>query len=141
MKLIQCKACDRPISPLAEACPQCGAPNSWRHPLIDAFYVAKDAIGTSRPFTFRSNKTKIWGETKAQAPLRAKLFAALVLVVVGLPAIAIWGIVGAFVAGAMSVVPIIVMGRSEKFSADLDARTWTSSNDVFWRPVKEKLQL
>ncbi len=141
MELIECAACSRAISPLAEACPGCGAPNSWQHPLITAFFTAKDKIGTSRPFTFRARKAKIWGETKSRAPLWAKIIMVLLGIIGTVVGFTFWGVIGVLVAGVIAAIPVIAAARSERFSADLEARTWTSTNDDFWRPVKSKLLL
>jgi hypothetical protein len=37
-KLTTCEACQSPIAKEADACPKCGAPNTWIHPELERFF-------------------------------------------------------------------------------------------------------
>lgn len=138
--LIECKACKKPLACLAVACPSCGAPNDWVHPDLARFRTGKDATGISKPFTFTTTKTTIAGQTKAKAPLWAWFIAvamwmasAFAFVTAGFFWMMAWSAGAAFV--------LLASRRADHFVADVVAKTWSSSNEKLWWPVRLALGL
>lgn len=96
-------------------------------------------MGTRKPFTFWTSKTKVWGETKPEAPVWAQVVTAALLFGGGFIGFALWGFIGAIIAGALAAIPATVTARKQTFSADLQSGTWECSSEDFWKPVKSKL--
>ena len=60
-KLISCSACSHSIAFNAEACPSCGAQNTFVHPGVQAFLSAADRLPMR--FTYRHTRVAVTGET------------------------------------------------------------------------------
>jgi hypothetical protein len=140
-KLTACITCENAISVLAQTCPKCGAPNTWQHPGIKHFLSIKDATGISRKFTFVRDRISVTGHTAPKLTFigyGAVICALLSAIVIGL-AFAWWaGLICAFV---LPGVAASSNTRFEWFKADFNSGIWVSSNEKFWKPVREKLQL
>lgn len=139
-ELIECKTCGKAIASLAEACPSCGAPNDWLHPDIAHFLSIKDATGISRPFNYTTTKTTVSGQTAAKPPVWAWVIAAMIS---GIAAFLFMlsGFLWAFIVGVFAAVVLNSTRRFDHFHADVANRSWTSSNDRFWKPVRVVLKL
>jgi hypothetical protein len=135
--LINCYACANPVSVLADKCPSCGDPNNWQHPAIKNFYLFKDDTGVSDKFTFKSNKTEIWGETEK----KYTWWMWLIVIICAIPSIAFGGIPGLFVAPVTLFVLQNVYGKKREFRANLHSGTWTSNDDEFWKPIRNILKI
>lgn len=135
--LIACTSCGKDIAALAVTCPGCGAPNGWRHPGIDAFYAGKDRTGVSKPFTFQSDKTKVWGQTAKR--LTKTGYAVLGgYGIIGGPLVLLFtGFWGAFIFFLIGGALSMSMQKQDTFTADLQSKSWISSNDIFWQPVRK----
>lgn len=145
-QLITCAACGNSIAPLAASCPKCGAPNDWQHPDIKAFLDGAPRLAVSRPCYFWNSKNEVWGETRVRYAWWAWLISALVLIIAVGYATIFSGSVLSFFGSllAASVVAAVVMKGAaikDTFRADLVRRTWSSTNDVFWQPVKASLKV
>lgn len=138
--LILCNACRHSISVLAAVCTNCGAPNTWRHPGIVQFLQVKDATGVSRAFTFSWDKFTIKGRTKPKRTIFGYfvLFALLPVIFV------LWAFLAWWLAFIVStVLYAYALGanmRTEYFVVNLFSGEWTSSNEKFWKPVRDKLE-
>ena len=139
--LITCAACNRSLSKLADACPSCGHPNSWRHPLVESFVRASPTMQVAVPFTYTYTKTTISGTTAATAPLSAKFMAACLIVGPSLAALmgSPWwyGAIG----GLAAAVLLITSARADTFYADVENGVWQSTDDYLFIPVRAALQM
>lgn len=132
--LIRCEACSREISTLAAQCPGCGAPNTWIHPDIRKFIDAKDKINTVAKFEFQYNKVEIWGTSVSTVKWWFWVVTGI-LVFAGF----VFGVVPGLI--FVGIAWYIIEKKKQQFRANLQDRTWQSSNDEFWRPVKAALNL
>lgn len=140
MALIECKTCGHQISDRAEACPSCGEPREWVHPEVASFVARAPEITTALPFTVQANKTEVFGATEARTPAWAWVVAIAVFLA-SFPAQQAWGTIAAAACGFCAVLLVIKTKTSESFHADLASRTWSSTDDYFWKPVRDALQL
>ena len=148
--LIGCKACSKNISVLADKCPACGAPNDWVHPDVTKF-INNDNIDTSERFTYRWNKAEVWGQTGTKVPTRVMVIGVLIFLAIYFP-LGFFGSFG-FLFGPINIFIVIgfgfvfgliltaMYGERKTFHANLLDRTWTSSADQFWYPIKAFLDL
>ncbi|MFM9902156.1 MAG: hypothetical protein ACKVOT_14185 [Polaromonas sp.] len=139
-ELIDCKTCKKPIACVAEICPSCGAPNDWLHPDVAHFLAVQGKISVSKPFNFWHTKTTITGRTEASAPLWALLVAAF-LGCAGVLMFLVFGFISAVVVFFFVFLLLLATKRYQHFSADVVSRTWSSSNDRLWSPIKATLKL
>ena len=140
MTLIDCKTCGGKLAALAEACPGCGAPNDWMHEDIQRFVEASSAVATSRPFSYSQSKTTLSGQTELRTPIWAWMLAAFVCLASTL-AFFFFPLWAVLIGGAACGVILKGTQRADYFQADLQARTWVSSNERFWQPVRQMLRL
>jgi hypothetical protein len=138
--LITCKTCEKQLAALAETCPGCGAPNDWVHEDIQRFISAGATVPTARPFTYSNNKTHLSGQTAPRSPLWAWVVSAL-LFLASMLGFVLLGWVATFVLGGLCIVVLRLTQTTDYFQADLQARSWSSSNDRFWLPVRQLLKL
>lgn len=139
-ELIECTTCHEPVARLAAACPKCGAPNTWVHPAIAKLIAGAATIGTVRPFNFTYTKTAINGQTASYTPSWAWALIAAFLVMGAIAFLAnSWGwlAICAFAAAFTKTGT----QRFQSFSADLQAGTWTSTDEYFWAPVRKELAI
>jgi hypothetical protein len=135
--LIECKSCKKQISPLAQSCPGCGAPNEWVHAGVQRFLDNVSSIQPAGGLTYWHDKVSVWGET-GKMHTAVSIVITLVTVVVAAPLalFAFWfaffiGFVGFFLAGHSK--------RKETFRADFSTGAWESSSNDFWKPLREML--
>ena len=138
-ELIVCKTCQRSISALAEACPGCGAPNAWRHEAIQHFLSVKDKL-VAKPFTYEAGRATLVGQTAPGRPWWSVALALLAFLSVALA----W-VVGAYLwFGFGSVLAVVLWSHKRKcdwFKADLAQRSWESTDEKLWAPVRSSLGL
>jgi hypothetical protein len=155
-KMIDCSACGKQISVEAATCPSCGAPNKWVHPSIERFLRQKDTTGTSKPFTFASDRLRVYGETKKAMPWFISIPAFLIL----LALIGVDSFLRYYQEWASGIAPggywtrLLVIGvitlvgqqvlsyffaKQKTFRMDFETDVWTSNDDEFWKPVKDIL--
>lgn len=137
--LVPCKSCGAQLSVLAQACPKCGAPNNWQHPVIERFHADRASIRARRAFTFHASKTKVWGATASFVPIWANALAMLISVTGVFAGLLLGGWFSIGVAVGLVILVMSTTSRRETFEADLQAGSWASSNDRFWQPVRSRL--
>jgi hypothetical protein len=139
--LIDCLTCEKQMAALADKCPHCGAPNGWVHERIQRFIAAGDSIATTKRFNYTHTKTELTGFTGREDPLWVRLTCT---------AICLFGAVVSIFFGWMPVVLAIVLScvlfwanqrPAATFHADFERGTWTSTDEAFWKPVRELLGL
>lgn len=136
-KLINCESCNHPHSILADKCPQCGAPNNWIHPAIKHFLSIKDQIGTTKEFKFQWNKVEIWGYTETKLPWYIKIF-----IFFGFISGVLFGIIPGFIIAILMYLSLSkTFGGKYNFKANLLDKKWESSNEKFWKPVRDVLKV
>lgn len=96
---------------------------------------------TSRPFSYWHNKFEVWGETKSRAPWWAYVLS--VLIIAGAM---IWALLGGstwwmLALSGLAGAVLALSGRKDSFKADLRTKTWVSSNEKLWRPVRDFLKV
>jgi hypothetical protein len=138
--LISCKTCSGQLAALADACPACGAPNDWVHEDIRRFISEGPKIATTKSFNYSNTKTTLTGQTASRSPVWAWALGAVVFLA-AMVGFFMWGIWATLLLGALAGLVIKLPARPDYFQADLQARTWTSSNERFWRPVRQLLKL
>ena len=136
--LIPCKTCKHEIGTQADTCPQCGSPNTWTHPRIQAMYETK-TFNTTRSFRFWHKGAEVWGESMCHSPLA--YIGAVIIVAVAMLSALFWLFVGPGIGGVVLVLFWRSTAKKDTFRTNLVTKTWESSNDKFWKPVAEFLEL
>lgn len=139
-ELIKCNTCGQAIASLAQSCPSCGAPNDWLHPDVVHFLSVKDATGISKKFFYTHTKTTIAGQTEASSPVWAWVIAAVICAIGGVLTLML-GIVAMLPVFLISFFVLLLTKRADHFHADVGNRTWSSSNEPLWKPVRVTLKL
>ena len=136
--LIPCPTCKHGIGTQADNCPQCGSPNTWIHPKIQAMYEAK-TFNTTRSFRFWHKGAEVWGESDRHTVI-AYLGAAIILLFALFSALFSL-FIGPAIGGVILVLFWRATAKKDTFRASLGTGTWESNNNSFWGPVAEFLGL
>lgn len=140
--LISCSTCSHPIAFNAEACPSCGAQNTFVHPGVQAFLAAADRLPMR--FQYRYTGLRIAGET---ADPQSKLFAVagVIMAIMALSIAAVFVFDASMTFLFVSVVAMallvavapFVRSRGKRFTADFSSGelAWWSDDDKLWLPV------
>jgi hypothetical protein len=147
--LTDCKACATRISILADKCPSCGAPNDWIHPDIKRLLEVRSEIGTAEKFKLEWNNIEAWGKTRKKTSRLVSFLALLIFLGIYLP-LGFLGTIGKglgpiniFLVIGLALLMVVLLdplfGKNKVFHANLQARSWTSSDDSFWQPVRSVL--
>jgi hypothetical protein len=165
-KTLNCGTCNKEISKLANACPNCGAPNDWVHPSVADFMANLNDYKEMPEFQAYSDKTSATGiSNKPSGPaLGALCFIAGVLIL-GLVAVLAFDsfyqykiqlvmAVGLWIA-KLPLINLEILGfvllyggyhfsvnSVVRFDADFKDGTfkWTSNDDKFWAEVKTRFE-
>lgn len=150
-RLIECAACSNEIAILSVACPKCGNPNNWIDPRIaSALKVSKDAFSPSpaSEVRFKNTALTIQGKTETFSSKKWFLWLFLINIVPYLVYyyLALYLFIPiTFALLAFTFVTTIISGyfsmTKYSFEASIDPPSWRSSNDEYWKPVREKLEL
>lgn len=133
--LCACSACRQQIGVQAIACPNCGTPNEWMHPLFKGFLDGTDRPDPpSRAYNFQCKGATINGWCN-YTPIGAWVTIA-VLVLLGL-VFSLFNFLITILLGFGVGAVLTLYKKSETFKADLAAGTWECSNRVFWAPIRE----
>ena len=136
--LRDCSACGHSIAISAAACPQCGAPNDFVHPLVTEFKSRK--FNDAPLFEFEANGTTISGNSYSTRDKFGPLYVALFFVsgilfffstLLGLFVFAVAVIFGG--------ISLFGSSHQETFTVDLSQEKprWSSTNDAFWKSVRD----
>jgi RNA polymerase subunit RPABC4/transcription elongation factor Spt4 len=136
LNLIKCETCKKDISSLADKCLHCGAPVNWVHPKIKQLLIAINQLTLPEKAQYWSNKTDIWGETQENELSIGSWISLAILV---LFVLATGGLSGFLVAPIAYYYYVLKPKRKIKksFRANLLMGTWESSDDAFWKPVRD----
>lgn len=135
--LRDCSACGHSIAISAAACPLCGAPNEFVHPLVTAFKSRK--FEDAPLFNYEVTGTTINGNSysaKDKLQLIAFLSCSLATILFFVsPWLASFFLASGVIGMGMW---IFVSSHQETFTVDLSQEKprWSSSNDAFWSSVR-----
>lgn len=134
--LISCLTCNHEIGTQADSCPQCGSPNTWVHPRIQAMYEAK-TFNTTRSFRFWHKGAEVWGESLYHS---AFAYVGVIIIFVIAMFSALFSLfIGPAIGGVVMVFFWKATAKKDTFRANLVTRTFESSKPQFWQPVAEFL--
>ena len=141
-KLIPCSTCSHSIAFSADACPACGAQNTYVHPGVQAFLAAADQL----PVRFRYHHTRlaVTGET-ADPQSKVLAISGVLMSAMALSMAAVfffdaatrWLTVSVVAMALLAAVAPFLRNRGKRFTADFSsgALEWQSDDDKFWLPV------
>lgn len=136
--LRDCSACGHSIAISAAACPQCGAPNEFVHPLVTEFKSRK--FNDAPLFEFEVTGTTISGKSHSAKDKLEAIIGVLCISSVILFFIFPWLATFVFAGFLISVgIWLFASSHEETFSVDLSQEKprWSSSNDAFWSSVRD----
>lgn len=164
--LIKCNACEKDISKLADKCLNCGSPNHWIHPKINLLLTKKDEVIPEVKVDFTHSKYEISGVsyqkpkwiTVISDTINIMLFVIFPIGTfiyyymngsgVGFSMLGAFMLLGT-AAGALFFPLVIfsicllifaaIFAKKRSFQANLESGEWTSSDEKFWKPVKDIL--
>lgn len=140
--LIACSACSHSIAFNAEACPSCGAQNTFVHPGVQAFLSAADRLPMR--FQYRYTGLYVAGETTdPQSKILAVGGVVTALMALSMPAVFVFDASQSFLYVSVVAMALIVAiapfvrTRGKRFTADFSSGelAWWSDDDKFWLPV------
>jgi hypothetical protein len=140
LKLIECLSCKKEISILASTCPGCGAPNDWIHPKIKELVDSDDGILPLK-WTYTYSGTKVSGQTEKKTPVWVWVFHIFMISFLALFCYGIFGMsmIWLWMYVVFSWIINAMFGVKKEFKANLQTGTWVSTDDKFWKPVREML--
>jgi hypothetical protein len=140
LQLRECASCQRPISVLAVSCPGCGAPNTWHHPGVEHFLSIKDRSGVKRPFKFTYDRLTLQGTAESISWIGALLLCIVSAIVFFMWAAGAsgWTVLIGWLFGVAVVAGAGI--RTAWFKVDFSTGVWESSNEAFWKPIREELR-
>lgn len=154
--LIACSACNRMIALTANACPGCGAANTWVHPEIKRFIDSCNSFTNTPPFQYSHQAFGLQGMAEVKRGVHASLdygikagAAGFLCCVAGIftPAVLsllLWMIGPLLLLGGMVIIAVVMFQTDRstdyvlRFSIDFSQSppTWTSDDDAYWQEVR-----
>jgi hypothetical protein len=158
-RLIRCNTCGRDIAVTAEACPKCGALNTWVHPEIQRFLASTQMFNHLPAFRYFSGRFTLEGEAEVKRGQMAVLNYSSKAIAAGVLCL-ILGAVGSVVSPILILLAIIgpvviVVGYclaatgmlqqekatdlQVKFLVDFNCTPpkWWFNDDEYWREIKD----
>lgn len=133
--LINCEACQKEISTLADKCPGCGAPNNLVNPNIT--HVLENMPALPGKYWVWNDKTKLWGNTEE----KFRWWMWLIIFFCAAPGFAFGIIPGLIIAPIAYFALLKMYGVKKEFVADLQAGTWQSNDEEFWKPIRSMMDV
>jgi len=141
-KLIPCSTCSHSLAFSADACPACGAQNTYVHPGVQAFLAAANELPVR--FRYHHSRLAVVGETAdPQSKVLAVVGVLMSVMVVSMAAgfffevATKWLVVSGVAMALLGAVVPFLRNRGKRFTADFSSGTleWQSDDDKFWLPV------
>ncbi|MCL4809747.1 MAG: DUF4431 domain-containing protein [Thermoanaerobaculia bacterium] len=140
-KLISCSTCSHALAFSADACPTCGAQNTYVHRGVQAFLAANQF---PMRFTYRHTRLAVTGET-ADPQSKVLAMSGVLMALMALSGAAVfffdaateWLTVSVVAMALLVAVAPFLRNRGKRFMADFSsgALEWQSDDDKFWLPV------
>ncbi|MBL8822292.1 MAG: DUF3784 domain-containing protein [Planctomycetia bacterium] len=153
--LIPCETCQKSMAVTANACPACGAANTWVHPDIVRFNQEKHKLQLKAPAQVYTSSTYAFGNATVKRQKQQNIVGGWSVMVIGIAPFLL-SYIGFFknhpdmVLYSLLFIPLGIgvliyaafqkdLPEDVKFEVHLTESPprWQSNDDEFWKPVKD----
>ena len=138
--LIACSSCGKDMSPDADACPACGGPNAWVHPILARVIDHLNTLPQETRFEARGHRMAMQCsyQTPRQAMGTVLMFGGIACFVIGffVPAFVMIGLFCIIVGGLLTLFGLSAMTRHElNLDLHVPGTVVGTCDTKFWKDV------